>query len=116
MVSEAPFPIPSDRFYDRDHHLWALPDTESGRVRVGIDAIGLESLGELAYVELVEIGTSVTRGESLGTLEAAKMTGSISAPVSGTIVRRNDAVLGDPLSSAGATRASTPGSTSRGSC
>lgn len=97
MVSEAPFDTPADRSYDRDHHLWAQRDQASANVRVGIDAMGLESLGELAYVEMREVGTRVVRGESMGTLEAAKMTSNIAAPVSGTIVACNEAVLRDPL-------------------
>ncbi|MEE9125764.1 MAG: glycine cleavage system protein H [Planctomycetota bacterium] len=97
MGSDPPFNIPHDRHYDRVHHLWAWWDEASRRVRVGIDSIGLESLGELAYVALKEVGTTVLRGESIGTLEAAKMTTIIAAPVSGTVSKCNDAVLQDPL-------------------
>jgi glycine cleavage system H protein len=94
---ERPFDVPVDRHYDGSRHLWAQRDEGSGRVRVGIDSIGLESLGELAYVALRPSGSTVARGESLGTLEAAKMPSDIAAPVSGTIAGRNDAVLRDPL-------------------
>jgi glycine cleavage system H protein len=62
-----------------------------------MDSIGLHSLGELAYVALREVGTKVLRGESVGTLEAAKMTTTIAAPVGGTLCSRNEAVLQDPL-------------------
>jgi glycine cleavage system H protein len=48
-------------------------------------------------VALVAEGKSVQRGEPLGSLEAAKMTTTIAAPVSGRIVARNAAVLADPL-------------------
>ncbi len=97
MNSDRPFDVPHDLHYDRVHHLWARWDGAMRRVRVGIDSIGLESLGELAYVALKEVGTTVLRGESIGTLEAAKMTTTIAAPVAGTVCRRNDAVLRDPL-------------------
>ena len=89
--------VPRDRCYDAAQHLWARRDAESGRVRVGLDALGLESLGELAYVALHELGATVVRGEPIGSLEAAKMTSTIVAPVSGELVARNDAVLRDPL-------------------
>ena len=89
--------IPADRHYDGTHHLWAQHDETTGRVRIGVDAIGLDSLGELAYVSLQEEGRDVARGEPIGSLEAAKMTTSIASPVSGTIVARNDAALADPL-------------------
>ncbi len=97
MPSDRAFDVPQDRFYDKATHLWARPDAASGRVRVGIDAIGLESLGELAYVAVPEVGNTVERGGSLGSLEAAKMTTHVVAPVSGAVVARNDAALADPL-------------------
>ena len=97
MGSDRSFEVPRDRHYDGIHHLWAQRDEGSGRVRVGIDSIGLESLGELAYVTLHAVGAAVGRGEALGSLEAAKMTSVIAAPVGGTVVARNEAVLGDPL-------------------
>jgi glycine cleavage system H protein len=97
MTDDRPFHVPQDRHYDSKHHLWAQAKEGSGRVRIGIDSIGLESLGEIAYVALRDLGTSVTRGASIGTLEAAKMTSDIVAPVSGTITGRNEEVLRDPL-------------------
>ncbi len=44
--------VPPDRHYDEARHLWAQHDASTGNVRVGIDAIALESLGDLAYVAL----------------------------------------------------------------
>lgn len=96
MSSDRTFEVPHDRHYDREHHLWASCDADSGRIRVGIDAIGLESLGELAYVSLQETNTKVVKGGAMGTLEAAKMTTTIAAPVTGTIVARNDEILSQP--------------------
>ena len=94
----APDPdFPRDRHYERAQHLWARVDEDSGSVRVGIDTIGLESLGELAYISLKEPGARVVRGEPMGTLEAAKMTTPIVAPCSGTVLRRNEVALRDPL-------------------
>lgn len=90
------YEIPSDRSYDREHHMWALYDSTSGQVKVGIDTLGLASLGDLAYVTLKEVGANVQRGESMGTLEAAKMTGDLIAPVSGVIVARNDVTVSNP--------------------
>lgn len=90
------YEIPSDRAYDREHHMWVQVDSTSGDVFVGIDTLGLASLGDLAYVTLKDVGTAVKRGESMGTLEAAKMTGDLIAPVSGTIVARNDATVSNP--------------------
>lgn len=95
-MSPQDYPIPSDRAYDREHHMWAQFDTASGDVFVGIDTLGLASLGDLAYVTLKEVGVHVKRGESIGTLEAAKMTGDLTAPITGVIVARNNGVVNNP--------------------
>jgi glycine cleavage system H protein len=97
MARERATNVPEDRHYDAANHLWASRDERTGRVRIGIDAIGLESLGELAYVALHAVGLRVARGEAVGSLEAAKTTTTIRSPLSGTIRARNAAVLQDPL-------------------
>ncbi len=91
------FDIPDDRYYDATHHMWAQPQGGTDRVRVGIDALGLQSLGDLAYMSLRAVGDAVQRGEAIGTLEAAKMTGDLIAPVSGVLAARNEAALRDPM-------------------
>ena len=88
--------LPADRHYDKQHHIWAKLDPNTGRVLVGMDTLGLASLGDLAYVSLQAVGMPIKRGESIGVLEAAKMTGDLIAPISGTVVDRNEAVLRDP--------------------
>lgn len=90
------YEIPPDRSYDREHHMWAQFDSASGDVFIGIDTLGLASLGDLAYVTLKDVGKTVKRGESMGTLEAAKMTGDLIAPISGVIVARNDKTVSNP--------------------
>ena len=90
------YEIPEDRSYDREHHMWAQADPASGDIFVGIDTLGLASLGDLAYVTLKPVGATVRRGESVGTMEAAKMTGDLVAPVSGVIVARNDQTVTNP--------------------
>ena len=96
MKPATTYKFPDDRYYDATNHQWAKLDATRGQVLVGIDSLGLEALGELAYISLQPIGVSVRRGESIGTLEAAKMTGDIFAPVSGTLVGRNERVLREP--------------------
>lgn len=88
--------IPADRYYDQEHHLWAKLDPASGRVLIGIDTLGLAALGDLAYISFQATGLPIKRGQSIGVLEAAKMTGDLIAPVSGLLVDRNEAVLRDP--------------------
>lgn len=96
MQSPRSFEIPRDRHYNGAHHLWVQHDQASGRVRIGVDAIGLDALGELAYIGIEGCGTTVAAGGALGSLEAAKMTTSIVSPVAGMVVSRNETVLEDP--------------------
>ena len=95
-MTTQPFDIPADLHYERDSHMWARRDAETGRVTVGIDALGLEALGDLAYVKLDALGTSVDRGAAVGSLEAAKMARGIVSPVRGLVAARNEAVLKNP--------------------
>ena len=85
----------NDRFYN-SNHLW-IKENDSGQVTVGMDELGLDSLGEMAYLTLPDVGTVVEKGKAMGTMEAAKMTGEIYAPVTGFVVEKNDAVLQNPL-------------------
>ena len=88
--------IPADRFYDREHHMWTKVNATQQQALVGMDVLGLTALGDLAYVTLKEVGTVIQRGESFGTLEAAKMTGDLMAPISGMITARNDETVRNP--------------------
>ncbi len=90
------YDFPLNLFYDREHQMLARYDPVSGNIVVGMDVLGLASLGDLAYVSLRDVGSKVSRHESLGTLEAAKMTGDVIAPVSGVIVARNEEAMMNP--------------------
>lgn len=95
-INAQDYPIPADRAYDREHHMWAQYDAPSGQVTVGIDMLGLVALGDLAYVSLQAVGMPIKRGESMGMLEAAKMTGDLIAPISGVINACNDEAVSNP--------------------
>lgn len=90
------YDFPGDLCYDRTHHMWVRGIEEENRAVIGIDMLGLASLGDLAYIVLNEAGATVRRGESIGTLEAAKMTGDFIAPVSGVLLGRNAEALRNP--------------------
>jgi len=89
------FTAPHDRLYDPQTHLWVLP-VDGSRVRIGLDALSVETSGTLARLALGPIGSESQRGEALGNLEAAKFVGPITAPVSGRLGAMNSAVLEDP--------------------
>ena len=88
--------LPDDRVYDGESYLWVKPGGSDENLQIGVGAPAIESLGELAYLTLSEPGTRVQRGQSIGSMEAAKMTGEIVSPVSGTIVHTNSSAIDNP--------------------
>lgn len=96
MSTNGHYLFPPELYYDRSTHVWARHAPHGETVTIGLDALGLESLGDMAYLSLQAVGFPAQRGESIGTLEAAKMVGDLVAPVSGLIAARNEAVLSDP--------------------
>ncbi|MBC8322892.1 MAG: glycine cleavage system protein H [Candidatus Marinimicrobia bacterium] len=85
----------SDRFYN-SNHLWSKQE-KNGQITIGMDELGLDSLGEMAYLTLPAVGTPVEMGKVMGSMEAAKMTGELFAPITGIVLEKNDAVLENPL-------------------
>lgn len=95
LTQVAGFPVDLARAYDPATHLWVL-DLGGGRLRIGLDALGVETSGTLAAVAFLDAGTELLRGEPFGSLEAAKFVGPFLAPVAGRLAAVNEAVLGDP--------------------
>ena len=63
-ISIEGFRFPADRHYDREHHLWTMAEPDGACILVGLYALSLASLGDLAYVAVSEPGTEVVRGAS----------------------------------------------------
>jgi glycine cleavage system H protein len=83
--------IPDDLRYSTDHE-WAR--LEDGKVRIGITDYAQDALGDVVYVDLPQVGTSVAAGESFSEVESTKSVSEIYAPVGGTIADVNGE-LGD---------------------
>jgi glycine cleavage system H protein len=90
--------FPDGLWYHPREHLWLRPEAvgEEWLVTVGVDAAGQEALGEVVYIQLIEGGRTVARGDALGSLEAEKMVRPLLAPISGTVSEVNGAVLAAP--------------------
>src|SRR3989338_636734 len=86
--------FPAELYYDRATHLWVR--SAGAAATIGLDALGLESLGDMAYVTLPAIGASVQRGAAAGSRGAAKWGGDLMAPSGGTFAAGNEGVLRDP--------------------
>ncbi|KIL37649.1 glycine cleavage system protein H [Cohnella kolymensis] len=86
--------IRDNRFYSEEHE-WALP-TEGQIIRIGITDYAQCQLGDIVFVELPEVGSSVTAGDSVGSIESVKTVSELYTPVSGTVVRVNDKLIDAP--------------------
>ena len=75
-------------------HEWAR--LEDGLVVVGVSDFAQESLGDVVYVELPEVGFDAQTGSEVGVVESVKAAADIYAPVSGTVVAVNDALEDAP--------------------
>lgn len=82
---------PDDLKYSSDHE-WVR--VEGGKVRVGITDYAQDALGDVVFVDLPEVGATVTAGQSISEVESTKSVSDIYAPLAGTIVEVN-ADLGD---------------------
>ncbi|MBN9175962.1 MAG: glycine cleavage system protein GcvH [Microbacterium sp.] len=63
---------------------------------VGITDYAADKLGDVVYVDLPAVGSSVTAGEVCGEIESTKSVGELYAPLTGEVVEVNDAVVADP--------------------
>jgi len=85
--------IPEDCRYSDSHE---YVRSEGDTVRVGISAFAVDQLGDIVFVELPEVGSSVSQGASFGSVESVKAVEDLLAPLSGTVEARNEAVLASP--------------------
>ena len=73
-----------------DDHEWAK--IEGDTITVGITDHAQSELGDIVFVELPEVGDSVDKGDSFGTIEAVKTVAELYAPISGEIVAINESL------------------------
>ena len=83
--------IPEHLRYTAEHE-WVAMEGETHKV--GITDFAQDALGDIVYVQLPDVGAEVKAGESLGEIESTKSVSELYAPISGTVVARNEA-LGD---------------------
>lgn len=87
------FDYPEDLKY-RDSHEYARVDGDVATI--GITAFAVDQLGDIVFLELPEVGDALTKGEAFGTVESVKAVEDLVAPVSGTVLERNDPLLDTP--------------------
>ncbi|GGV31634.1 glycine cleavage system protein GcvH [Streptomyces griseoflavus] len=85
---------PTQLRYSKEHE-W-LTAAEDGVSTVGITEHAANALGDVVFVQLPEVGDSVTAGETCGELESTKSVSDLYSPVSGEITEVNEDVVNDP--------------------
>ncbi|OBG44289.1 glycine cleavage system protein H [Mycobacterium alsense] len=86
--------IPPDLHYTADHE-WVRRSGDD-TVRVGITDFAQSALGDVVFVQLPDVGSQVTAGESFGEVESTKSVSDLFAPVSGTVSAVNGDLDGSP--------------------
>ena len=85
--------------YTKDHEWVRLEEGDEKTVQTGIVGItnfAQEQLGDIVFVELPEIGTTVQKGDEAATIESVKAASEFFTPVSGKVININNAIIDDP--------------------
>ena len=83
-----------ENFLYTDQHEWVL--VEDDIVTFGITDYAQSELGDIVFLELPQIGSKVTKGDSFGTIEAVKAVSDMFAPLSGDVVEINEVLSETP--------------------
>lgn len=85
---------PEDLKYTTDHE-WVRSVSDRA-VRFGITEYAQDALGDIVYVSLPEVGSTITAGQPCGEVESTKSVSDLYAPVTGTVTARNDGLEATP--------------------
>ena len=86
--------IPPDLHYTAEHE-WVRRSGED-TARIGITDFAQSALGDVVFVQLPDVGTELTAGESFGEVESTKSVSDLYAPVSGKVSAVNTDLDGSP--------------------
>jgi glycine cleavage system H protein len=86
-------PYPTDLKYTRDHEWIRLKDDSA---EVGITDYAQQQLGDVVYVDLPEVGRTLSAGEAFGTIESVKAVSELFSPTGGEVVAVNQALKEHP--------------------
>src|SRR5438477_8443056 len=85
--------VPTDLRYTKDHE-WVRVDGEVATV--GITAYAADQLGDIVFVELPAVGTSVEQFATFGVVESVKAVSDLFAPLSGDVTEANPSLTNQP--------------------
>lgn len=84
-----------DNLLYSEEHEWAQ-QVEGRVVRVGITDHAQHLLGDIVFVEFPEVGSAISAGDSVGSIESVKTVSELYSPVSGTVTKINDGLEASP--------------------
>ncbi|MFO8041287.1 MAG: glycine cleavage system protein GcvH [Sodalinema sp.] len=87
------FEYPEDLRY-LDSHEYVRLDGEIATI--GVSAFALDELGDIVFLELPEVGDTLSKGETFASIESVKAAEDLYAPISGTVIDRNEDALASP--------------------
>lgn len=84
---------PDDLLFTDSHEFVRL---DGDVATIGVSAFAVDQLGDIVFLELPEVGATLTRGDSFGTVESVKAVSDLYAPLDGEVLERNEAALEAP--------------------
>lgn len=87
------YSIPDDSLYTEQDE-WIRQDGD--RVFVGITDYAQQQLGDIVFVELPAVGTTINKDETYGVIESVKAVSDLYAPVTGTVIAINEELADAP--------------------
>jgi glycine cleavage system H protein len=99
MMTQAPMfrphaPLRAPILFNKSHE-W-IDVQGDGTATLGISDFAQSELGDIVYVDLPEVGTKVTAGESYAAVESVKTTDEVFTPVDGVVLEVNEALNDEP--------------------
>jgi glycine cleavage system H protein len=85
--------IPEDLLYTKEHE-WVKIDGDTATV--GISDYAQNSLGDITFVELPDIGCEINQADKISTIESVKAASDVYAPLPGTVIKTNQDIVNSP--------------------
>ncbi len=80
-------------YFSKDHE-WIAVDGDVATI--GITSYAQEQLGDVVYVELPEVGKTLSQGDEAAVVESVKAASEVYAPIDGEVVEANDGLADEP--------------------
>jgi len=90
---DSPMALPDDLRYSKEHE-WVR--VEGSRATIGITSFAADELGDIVFVELPDVGSSLGQFATFGVVESVKAVSDLFSPISGEVVEVNEALRESP--------------------